>query len=196
MTPSWFTFRCCLDCGKVLFQDIYTEETTFVEDAAGGAGNFVRFGGACFQSQRRTLRKGNVATNKLLYKNGITKVSHATRHNKGRETMWCPHCAREGGTGHDHTTGSVYCVDCGKVLFKEMYTEKSTFFTDATGGPNPMDYTYAIGKEPVNHEDDETEEDDYSETVGHECRSYDNEQESCSYDYDYDYDAEDENDDY
>ncbi|XP_024989062.1 uncharacterized protein LOC112523625 isoform X2 [Cynara cardunculus var. scolymus] len=241
----------CVDCGKVLFEDIFTEEATFVTDAAGGAhltGNFVRFGGACFESQRRTLRKGNVATNKLIYKNRITKVSHATRHYKGRETIWCPHCARKGGTAHDRTTSSVHCVDCGKVLFEEIYTENATFFRDAAGGvnqkderkqaldakhlkpvqtaseaagqlslkkmqrssskinydvlntlfggnePNPMNCSYAIGKEPMNG-DDETEEDDYSET---EWRSYDNEQESCSYDYDYDYDydAGDENDDY
>ncbi|KAI3718926.1 hypothetical protein L6452_19811 [Arctium lappa] len=280
----------CIDCGKVLFEDIYTEEATFVNDAAGEA-----------------HLTGNATTKKLIYKNGITKVSHATRHYKepivkssspgtrksfprdgqccwilllcqqdtshgivegsescddgqqGRETIWCPHCVRNGGTAHDHTTGSVNCVDCGKVLFEEIYTEKATIFRDAAGRsnrnvnagriglemmicgrklglhssypdekderkqvldakrlkpvqtaseaagqlsmkkPNPMNCTYAIGKAPVN-EDDETEdvneEDDYSETGGHEWRSYDNEQESCSYDYNYDYDAGDENDDY
>ena len=33
-----FTFRCCVDCGKVVSQDIYTEDATFVKDSAGGVG--------------------------------------------------------------------------------------------------------------------------------------------------------------
>nr|GEZ27042.1 transcription factor IIIB 60 kDa subunit isoform X1 [Tanacetum cinerariifolium]GEZ62971.1 transcription factor IIIB 60 kDa subunit isoform X1 [Tanacetum cinerariifolium] len=94
---------CCVDCGKVLSE------------------------GAYFKSPRRPLQKGNVANYEIIYKKA--KVSHTSRHNKVfeiRDALWCPHCLREGGTVHEHTTASICCVDCGKILLVDVYTEKAT----------------------------------------------------------------------
>ncbi|XP_024973892.1 transcription factor IIIB 60 kDa subunit isoform X1 [Cynara cardunculus var. scolymus] len=74
---------CCVDCGKVVSQDIYTEDATFVKDSAGGAhlaGNLVRMENACAESHRRTLEKGNVVIYELIDKYGISNVSHATKY--------------------------------------------------------------------------------------------------------------------
>ncbi|KAL7617859.1 transcription factor IIIB 60 kDa subunit isoform X1 [Lactuca sativa] len=74
---------CCVDCGKVVSQDLYTEDVTFVKDAGGGAhlaGNLVKMGSACSESHRRTLEKGNVIIYELIDKYGISNVTHATKY--------------------------------------------------------------------------------------------------------------------
>ncbi|XP_071705920.1 uncharacterized protein [Rutidosis leptorrhynchoides] len=37
-------------------------------------------------------------------------------------------------TFHDASNGIINCVDCGKILSGEMYTDKSRFFKEAPGG--------------------------------------------------------------
>nr|XP_043632122.1 transcription factor IIIB 60 kDa subunit-like [Erigeron canadensis] len=74
---------CCVDCGKVISQDLYTEDATFVKDAGGGArlaGNLVKMGSACSESHIRTLNKGNTVIYELTDKYGITNVDHATKY--------------------------------------------------------------------------------------------------------------------
>ncbi|PWA46476.1 Brf1-like TBP-binding [Artemisia annua] len=74
---------CCVDCGKVVSQDIYTEETTFVKDAAGASrvsGNMVQMGTACSESHRRTLDKGNFVIQDIITKYGINNCDHATKY--------------------------------------------------------------------------------------------------------------------
>nr|GEY81358.1 transcription factor IIIB 60 kDa subunit-like isoform X1 [Tanacetum cinerariifolium] len=74
---------CCVDCGKVVSQDIYTEETTFVKDAAGASrvsGNMVQMGSACSESHRRTLDKGNFVIQDIITKYGISNCDHATKY--------------------------------------------------------------------------------------------------------------------
>nr|XP_043632133.1 transcription factor IIIB 60 kDa subunit-like [Erigeron canadensis] len=74
---------CCVDCGKVISQDLYTEDATFVKDAGGGArlaGNLVKMGSACSESHIRTLNKGNTVISELTNKYGITNVDHATKY--------------------------------------------------------------------------------------------------------------------
>nr|XP_043626837.1 uncharacterized protein LOC122598310 [Erigeron canadensis] len=92
----------CIDCGKILFEGAYLE----------------------------SHRKGNIATKELIHKNRINEVSHDTRFHKGREMIWCSHCARKGGTSHEKTTGTIHCVDCGRVLFEDTYNQKDTFLRD------------------------------------------------------------------
>ncbi|KAI3740731.1 hypothetical protein L2E82_31203 [Cichorium intybus] len=74
---------CCADCGKVVSQDLYTEDVSFVKDAGGGAhlaGNLVKMGSACSESHKRTLEKGNVVIYELIDKYGISNVTHATKY--------------------------------------------------------------------------------------------------------------------
>ncbi|KAJ0590007.1 putative transcription factor TFIIB, brf1, TBP-binding domain, cyclin, Cyclin-like superfamily [Helianthus annuus] len=75
---------CCVDCGKVVSQEVFTEDTQFVKDAAGGArmdGNIVRSATTSFaDSHRRTLSKGNDIIYWLIEKYGINDVNHATQY--------------------------------------------------------------------------------------------------------------------
>ncbi|KAL4562290.1 hypothetical protein LXL04_034490 [Taraxacum kok-saghyz] len=74
---------CCVECGKVISQETYTDEVGFIKDAGGGAhlaGNVVRMAGDVSDSHRRTLEKGNVIIYELINKYGITDVQHATKY--------------------------------------------------------------------------------------------------------------------
>ncbi|KAJ0702933.1 putative transcription factor TFIIB, brf1, TBP-binding domain, cyclin, Cyclin-like superfamily [Helianthus annuus] len=74
---------CCADCGKVVHQEVYTEDDTFVKDAAGGArlaGNRVRMPSDISDSHQRTLNIGNDYINDLIRVYGISDVNHATKY--------------------------------------------------------------------------------------------------------------------
>ncbi|XP_076906509.1 transcription factor IIIB 70 kDa subunit-like [Bidens hawaiensis] len=74
---------CCVECGKVITQDVFTEDTEFVKDSAGNArasGNIVRSAQASTESLERTLNKGNVVIYDLISNYGISDVEHATRY--------------------------------------------------------------------------------------------------------------------
>ncbi|KAL4585618.1 hypothetical protein LXL04_010241 [Taraxacum kok-saghyz] len=159
----------------------------------------------------KILSEENIVTNEFIYSD---RSFHATRHNKRRETIWCPHCVRNGGTSYDHTTGIIECVDCGKVLLEDKNTNNANFFKDATRGRDKrlkraqttkkkssskttcdvLNTTF--GEKPITVKEGDETEDEYSKSDGHHLKSYDNEQESCSYDYNYDYDAGDESNGY
>ncbi|CAI9279667.1 unnamed protein product [Lactuca saligna] len=150
----------------------------------------------------KILFEGNLTTNESIYNN---RISHATRHYKGRETIWCPHCIRKNHIAHDHISGIIHCVDCGKVLLEDKNVKNATLGKDKRPklkkkrSSSKMNYDVIntlVGEKPIPVK----EEDECSKSDGNEWKSYDNEQESCSYDYDYsynyDYDGGDENNDY
>ncbi|MFS8008149.1 putative transcription factor TFIIB, brf1, TBP-binding domain, cyclin, Cyclin-like superfamily [Helianthus anomalus] len=60
---------CCADCGKVVHQDVYTEDDTFVKDAAGGIATTVY-----------SYVAGNDCINWLIQHYGISDVNHATKY--------------------------------------------------------------------------------------------------------------------
>ncbi|KAK1407456.1 hypothetical protein QVD17_39072 [Tagetes erecta] len=102
---------CCVDCGKVVAQDVYTENPEFVRDNAGGAhlaGNYVQ--NACYESHRRTLNKGNDVIYELIDKYGISNVDHATKYYE---------IAVERGFTRGRRTGQVAAA-CLYVACREM----------------------------------------------------------------------------
>ncbi|KAI3741422.1 hypothetical protein L1987_59094 [Smallanthus sonchifolius] len=104
---------CCVDCGKVVSQDIYTEDAEFTKDAAGGAhlaGNVVKMQNACIESHRRTLNKGNDVIYELINKYGISNVGHATKYYQ---------IAVERGFTRGRRTGQVAAA-CLYVACREM----------------------------------------------------------------------------
>ncbi|GAA0171047.1 hypothetical protein LIER_41072 [Lithospermum erythrorhizon] len=46
---------------------------------------------------------------------------------------WCLYCSKECYTGTDHSTGHVSCVECGRVLHQNIYTDEPTFEKGAGG---------------------------------------------------------------
>ncbi|XP_071720163.1 transcription factor IIIB 60 kDa subunit-like isoform X2 [Rutidosis leptorrhynchoides] len=73
----------CVDCGRVISQDLYTEDATFVKDSSGGAhlsGNLIKIGSSCGESHRRTLEKGYAIIDQLVDKYGIRNVNHAAKY--------------------------------------------------------------------------------------------------------------------
>ncbi|KAK9071115.1 hypothetical protein SSX86_009683 [Deinandra increscens subsp. villosa] len=104
---------CCVDCGKVVSQDLYQEEATFVKDAAGGAhlaGNYVKTASGCSESHIRTLNKGNDVIHELINKYGISNVGHATNYYK---------VSVERGFTRGRRTGQVAAA-CLYVACREM----------------------------------------------------------------------------
>lgn len=180
----------CVDCGKVLSE------------------------GAYFESPRRPFQKGNVANFEISYKKA--KVSHTSRLNKVFErgdTLWCSHCVRKGGTVHEHTTASICCVDCGKKILKDVYTEKATIYRHALSRKDKKKLKLAL-EDAKSMRSTQTAAEGvgqlHMKKIAASC-SYaskkeptneslitedeeDSEQESCSYVYNYDYDAGDEYD--
>ncbi|KAL8214671.1 hypothetical protein R6Q57_004120 [Mikania cordata] len=104
---------CCVECGKLVSHDIYTEDLTFVKDAAGGthlAGNQVKSTNPSYESHRRTLNKGNDVIYELIGKHGISNVNHATKYYQ---------IAVERGFTKGRRTGQVAAA-CLYVACREM----------------------------------------------------------------------------
>ncbi|KAL8259434.1 hypothetical protein R6Q59_027387 [Mikania micrantha] len=104
---------CCVECGKLVSHDVYTEDLTFVKDAAGGthlAGNQVKSTNSSYESHRRTLNKGNDVIYELIGKYGISNVNHATKYYQ---------IAVERGFTKGRRTGQVAAA-CLYVACREM----------------------------------------------------------------------------
>ncbi|KAI3665245.1 hypothetical protein L6452_43869 [Arctium lappa] len=178
---------CCVDCGKVVSQDIYTEDATFVKDSAGGqahlAGNLVRMENACSESHRRTLEKGNVV---MIVKYGISNVSHATKYYQ---------IAVERGFTKGRRTGQVAAANCLHVACSSVVltsVDETDTLSDIDDVEKRSDDGDTKGKESGKKHNESSndvgEEEDLDYDDGETEWNYDNEQEMNGYGYDDEYD--------